>query len=187
MRKLAAALALLALALPAHAGRKVGGVEFEDTIDVDGAKLTLNGAGVRKKFVIKVYAGGLYLAQPSKDPDAIVASDAPKRVRMVFLRDVSRAQVMDAYREGFRNNSAGPGLDALLAKLEKIAPAVPDKLTEGAEMFVTYLPGKGTTVAAAGGGAPATVEGKEFADALFRNWLGKKPADGGLKDAMLGR
>ena len=35
---------------------------------------------------------------------------------------------------------------------------------EGAEMFVTYLPGEGTTVAAAGGGK-VTVPGKEFADA----------------------
>lgn len=184
MKKLAALLASLAIALPAHAA-KVGGVTFQDSIDVDGAKLTLNGAGVRKRFVIKVYAGGLYLAEPSKDANAVVQADAPKRVRMVFLREVSRAQILDAYREGFRNNSAGPGLDALLAQLEKIAPAIPD-LKEGAEMFVTYVPGKGTTVAAAGGGAPVTVEGKEFADAMFRNWLGPQPADAGLKQAMLG-
>jgi hypothetical protein len=185
MKKLAAALALLALASPARAV-KVGGVEFQDAIDVDGAKLTLNGAGIRKKFVIKVYAGGLYLAAPSKDADAIVAADAPKRVRMVFLRDVSRKQIMDAYRDGFRANSGGPNLEPLLAKLEKLTPAIPD-LKEGAEMFVTYVPGKGTTVAAAGGGAPVTVEGKDFADAMFRNWLGGEPADAGLKEAMLGK
>jgi hypothetical protein len=186
MRKLAAALALLALAVPAHAARKVAGVEFQDTMDVDGATLTLNGAGLRKKVFIKVYAGGLYLAQPSKDANAIVAADAPKRVRMVFLRKVSRNQIMDAYREGFEKNSGGPNLAALLKKLETIAPAVPD-LAEGAEMFVTYVPGKGTTVSAAGGGAPVTVEGKDFADAIFRNWLGGSPADDGLKEAMLGR
>jgi hypothetical protein len=185
MKKLAAVLCLLALAPPVRAA-KVGGVEFQDTIDVDGAKLTLNGAGIRKKFVIKVYAGGLYLTQPSKDANAIVAADAPKRVRMVFLRDVSRDQVLDAYREGFRSNSGGPGLDGLLSKLEKLAPAIPD-LKEGAEMFVTYVPGKGTTVAAAGGGTPVTVEGKDFADAMFRNWLGSEPADGTLKEAMLGK
>jgi Chalcone isomerase-like len=185
MKKLAAVLCLLAVALPAYA-KKIGGVDFQDTIDVDGAKLTLNGAGVRKKFVIKVYAGGLYLAQPSSDADAIVAANAPKRVRMVFLRDVSREQILDAYREGFRNNSGGAGLDMLLKKLEQLAPAIPD-LKEGAEMFVTYVPGKGTTVAAAGGGAPVTVEGKDFADAMFRNWLGPSPADSSLKDAMLGK
>jgi len=185
MRKLVAALALLALAVPAHA-KKVGGVEFQDTIDVDGAKLTLNGAGIRKRFVIKVYAGGLYLAEPSKDANAIVTADAPKRVRMVFLRNVSRDQIMGAYREGFEKNSKGPNLQALLKKLEQLTPAIPN-LKEGAEMFVTYVPGKGTTVAAAGGGAPVTVEGKDFADAIFRNWLGSEPADEGLKEAMLGR
>jgi hypothetical protein len=185
MKKLAAALAVAALALPAHAV-KVGGVDFPDSIDVDGTALKLNGAGLRKKFVIKVYAGGLYLAQPSKDAEAIVSADQPKRVRMVFLRDVSRDQVMDAYREGFRNNSAGPNLDALLKQLDQLAPAIPN-LKEGAEMFVTYVPGKGTTVAAAGGGSPVTVPGKDFADAIFRNWLGKEPADESLKDGMLGR
>jgi hypothetical protein len=187
MKKLVAALALLALAIPAHAARKVGGVEFQDTIDVDGTKLALNGAGLRKRFVVKVYAGGLYLAEPSKDANAVVASDTPKRVRMVFLRGVSRDQVMGAYREGFEKNSGGANLAALLQKLEQVGPAIPGELREGSEMFVTYVPGKGTTIAAAGGGKPVTVEGKDFADAIFRNWLGPQPADENLKSAMLGR
>jgi hypothetical protein len=184
MKKLLAAALALAVATPALA-KKVGGVEFPETVDVAGQKLTLNGAGVRKRFVVSVYAGGLYLAQRSSDADAVVAADAPKRVRMVFLRDVKKDQIMGAYREGFEKNSAGPGLADLLAKLETIAPAIPN-LKEGAEMFVTYVPGEGTTVAAAGGGK-TTVPGKEFADAMFRNWLGPAPADAGLKEAMLGR
>ncbi len=184
MKKLAAAALALVVATPALA-RKVAGVEFPDSIDVGGQKLALNGAGIRKKFIIKVYAGGLYLTQPSHDAAAIVAEDAPKRVRMVFLRGVSKSQIMNAYREGFEKNSAGPGLKDLLAKLDQIAPAIPN-LKEGAEMFVTYVPGEGTTVAAAGGGT-ATVPGKEFADALFRNWLGRAPADEDLKAAMLGK
>ena len=185
MKKLAAAALALCVATPALA-RKVAGVEFPDSAVVGGKTLQLNGAGLRKKFIIKVYAGGLYLAEPSKDAAAIVAADAPKQVRMVFLRNVTKAQVLDAYREGFEKNSGGPGLPALVAKLERIAPAIPAELKEGAEMSVTYVPGEGTTVVAAGGGT-ATVDGKEFADALFRNWLGSKPADDGLKDGMLGR
>jgi hypothetical protein len=53
-------------------------------------------------------------------------------------------------------------------------------------MFVTYVPGAGTTVAAAGGSS-VTVEGKDFADAMFRNWLGPSPADPSLKKAFLGK
>jgi hypothetical protein len=184
MTKIAAALAALALTVPALA-RDVAGVQFPDTISVGGQELKLNGAGVRTKLFVKVYAGGLYLAEPSKDPDAIVAQDAPKRVRMVFLRDVSKGQVMDTYREGFQKNSAGPGLEGLLAKLDQVGAGLVD-LRRGGEMFVTYLPGQGTTVAAAGG-KPVTVEGKDFADAMFRNWFGPKPADADLKAKLLGR
>lgn len=183
MRKLVAAIVVLALAAPALA-RRVGGVEFPDAVSVAGQDLKLNGGGIRKKLFVKVYAGGLYLAQPSRDPAAIVAADAPKRVRMVFLRDVDKGKIMETYREGFRANSAGPGLEALLAKLDRIAPAVVD-MRRGGEMFVTYVPGQGTTVAAAGA-APVTIEGKDFADAMFRNWLGPRPADPDLKAALVG-
>jgi hypothetical protein len=178
--KLALALAALVVAPPALA-RQVGGVEFADTISVGGQQLTLNGAGIRKKFVVNVYAGGLYLSEPSGDPDAIVRADAPKRVRMVFLRPVGRDQILDTYREGFQNNGAPA---EAMAKLDQLAPALVD-MKRGGEMFVTYVPGQGTTVAAAGG-KPVTIEGKDFAEAMFRNWLGPQPADSSLKKAFLG-
>ncbi len=182
MTKLVAVLAALAAAVPVQA-RQVGGVDFPDTVSVGGKALRLNGAGVRKKLFIQVYVGGLYVAQPSTDAAAIVAADAPKRVRMVFLRSVDRKKIMETYREGFENNSAGPALPGLLAKLDRIAPALAD-MRRGGEMFVTYEPGKGTTVASAGGGS-VTVEGKDFGDAMFRNWLGANPADADLKKAFL--
>ncbi len=183
MRLAAAALAL-ALAVPALA-REVAGVEFTDSVRLGGKDLKLNGAGVRSKFFVKVYAGGLYLAEPASAGDAIVAADAPKRVRMVFLREVDAKKILETYREGFEQNSGGPGLPALLAKLETIAPALAD-MKKGGEMLVTYVPGEGTTVQAVGGGS-VTVAGKEFADAMFRNWLGPHPADGGLEKAFLGK
>jgi hypothetical protein len=184
MKKLALALAALALALPAQA-KKVADVDFPDSIDVGGQTLKLNGVGIRKKMMFKVYVGGLYLAAPTSDAAAVVAADAPKRVRMVFMRDVDKKKILETYKEGFENNSGGPGLAGLVAKLDQLAPALAD-MKEGSEMTVTYVPGQGTTVTAAGGGS-VTIEGKEFGDALFRNWFGAKPADGDLKDAMLGK
>ncbi len=184
MTRTTAALAALVLAAPALA-REVAGVDFPDTITVAGQELKLNGAGVRTKFFVKVYAGGLYLAEPSRDAGAIVAADAPKRVRMVFLRDVDKKKILETYREGFHANSAGPGLQALLEKLDLLAPALVD-MRKGGEMFVTYVPGQGTTVAAAGG-QPVTIAGKEFGEAMFRNWLGPQPADADLKKAFVGK
>ena len=184
MRSLAATLAL-AVAAPALA-RSVSGKEFPESVEVGGAKLVLNGAGIRRKFFLKVYVGGLYLQSPSGDAAGIVAADAPKRVRLVFLRNVSRADLKKAYRVGIERNSPDAQVDALVTKLDDLAAALPDVLREGSELAVTYVPGEGTTIVT-GDGVRATVQGKDFADAMFRTWLGDRPADGSLKDAMLGR
>src|SRR5882672_8064195 len=46
---------------------EVAGVKFEPTVQLDGATLLLNGAGVRTRAIFKVYAAGLYVPQKSTD------------------------------------------------------------------------------------------------------------------------
>src|SRR5512142_2093946 len=177
--------AALVLAGPA-AAREVAGVKVPETVSVHGAELKLNGAGLRRAtmFHVKVYVGALYLAAPTKDADAAVRADEPKTVHMRFLRGVGRDKIMDAFREGFEKNSPADA-KALQPGLDRVAAILPAELKEGSELTVTYAPGKGTTVATASG--EVTIEGKPFADAMFRNWLGPRPADDDLKKAMLGQ
>jgi|SRR3990172_2128809 len=183
MRTARALVALLATLPPAANAREVSGVELPATVTVDGTELSLNGAGVRKRAWIEVYVGALYLQEPSSDAEAIVQADAPKRVRMVFLRNVDRKSILRAFQEGFEKNSPEQA-QALTKQLERVKPAIAD-VKKGGELVVEYAPGVGTTVTGPGGAA--TVEGKAFADGLLRNWLGPKPADGKLKRKMLGK
>ena len=57
----------------------------------------------------------------------------------------------------------------------------------GQVLAITYAPGKRTSVEVQGAKAAetVTVEGKDFADALFSVWLGKHPVDDDLKEEML--
>ena len=48
----------------------------------------------------------------------------------------------------------------------------------------TYVPGAGTVVR--GQGKEITIQGKDFADALFSAWLGPKPVNADLKHELLG-
>ena len=57
------AAAALAAGAAAFAQVTVSGVKYDETADVRGSKLQLNGAGVRYKAVFKVYTAGLYLAK----------------------------------------------------------------------------------------------------------------------------
>ena len=70
----AAALAALVPSRPA-AAKELAGVNMPDTLSVGDKTLKLNGVGLRKKAIFKVYVGGLYLETPSKDAAAILASD----------------------------------------------------------------------------------------------------------------
>ena len=58
-----------ALSLPAHVA-KVAGVKFDETSQLSAGvpQLVLNGAGIRKKFFVKVYVGALYLPKKVTSP-----------------------------------------------------------------------------------------------------------------------
>jgi hypothetical protein len=63
---------------------ELAGITLPDTLKTGDKTLKLNGLGLRKKSVFKVYVGGLYLESASKDGGAIVASDQAKAIRHVF-------------------------------------------------------------------------------------------------------
>lgn len=182
---LSALVLSLTFALPAVAQEKtVAGVKFPATVSVEGKELKLNGAGLRTKAIFKVYAAGLYLETPTQDASQAISSDQIKRVRMSMLRDLEKQKITDAITEGVQKNNKEQ-MAALKARLDTFNAAIPD-LKKGDELTLTYIPGKGTTVQSKTG-QELSVEGKDFAEALFGVWLGQNPVDGDLKDGMLGK
>ncbi|HPC81876.1 MAG TPA: chalcone isomerase family protein [Thermoanaerobaculaceae bacterium] len=177
---------LLAATLAAGAGAaELAGVSLPDAVQAAGSTLKLNGAGVRKKVIVKVYVGGLYLVTPRTDPAAILAADEPRQMIMHFVyKEVEAAKVTEAFREGFAGNSAA-ALPALQARLDAFCALWP-AMRSGDRAVMTYVPGDGTTLAV-NGTVLGKIEGKDFADALFAVWLGPKPADASLKAGLLGK
>ncbi|MFN3413913.1 MAG: chalcone isomerase family protein [Thermoanaerobaculum sp.] len=166
------------------AAGELAGVTMPERKTVNGQVLQLNGMGLRKKAVFKVYVGALYLTQKSSDPAAILAADQPREMIMHFLRDVGKDRLVEAWKEGFAGNA--PAAQAKLVKeIERFLGFWRD-VKEGEQVTLTYLPGKGTTVSFAGKEV-GTIEGKEFADALLSVWLGPKPPSGDLKAGLLGK
>ncbi len=64
------AVVLVALDVPGRAA-ELAGATLPDTVSAGDKTLKLNGMGLRKKAMFKVYVGGLYLESPSKDAGAI--------------------------------------------------------------------------------------------------------------------
>ncbi len=175
-------LAASLLAAPAFAG-ELEGVKVDDSITVGGKTVTLNGMGLRRKFIVNVYVGSLFLEQTSNSPAEILKVDQIRRVEMTMLRDLSKSQLDDAIKSGFEKN-AGSNLPKLQERLDKLMTKLTD-VKKGQTIVIQYVPAKGTTIELKGDSY--TAEGKDFADALFAVWLGQYPADEGLKKGMLGK
>lgn len=182
-RKLITLIASLAIPGLASAA-ELEGVTVPDSIEAGGQELVLNGLGLRKKFWVEVYVAALYL--PARTGNAVEALDAegPKRLEMHMLYDVSRDKLVDAWDEGFESNSDPDTLTAIAGQIAQFNLLWSDS-QEGDVFVLEYLPGSGTRVVMNGEDA-GTIEGDDFARALFAIWLGPEPPTDDLKEGLLG-
>ena len=110
MRRLILAAALSLSALTASAAT-LAGVTLEDHATVNNQHLMLNGMGLRKKFIVKVYVGGLYLPAKQSNAATVIATDQPRRMVMHFLYSVDKEQMCTAWEEGLTQNTPKAGAD----------------------------------------------------------------------------
>ncbi len=175
--------------LSAHAAVDVAGVKFEDAARIGEQTLTLNGAGVRKKFFFKVYAAGLYLPHKADATSAVLAQTGAKRIDIETLRDLTAKQFTDALEEGLEKNLSAAELAALQPQIKQFVGNLlaVESAKEGTRILIDYLPGSGTALTVSGHPAGKPVAGAAFFDALLRVWIGDKPAQNDLKQSLLGR
>ncbi len=186
MKKMFMVLALLIIfPLSPAMGIEIGGVQLPDSLTVNNAKLQLNGAGLRKKVVIKVYVGGLYVLNKETDPEKLIAADEPMVIRMHFIHSkVSKENLINAWNEGFTNATNG-NTAAMQKEITEFNGYFAEDAKKGDVYDVVYVPGQGISVEIKGK-RKGPIPGHEFKKAVFGIWLGEKPADAKLKKGMLG-
>ena len=192
-RPLVTASLLLGLALTpllsAGATVELAGVKLEDRATVAGAPLVLNGAGVRYKAVFKVYTAGLYLSTKADTPEAVLAAPGPKRLTITMLRDIDSGELGKLFSRGMEDNMDRTAFSRLIPGVLRMSQVFSDhkQLKEGETFVLDWVPGTGTVLTVKGAVEGEPFKEPEFFNALMRIWLGKKPADHRLKEALLGK
>ena len=185
-----AALAGLALSLSALATpMEVSGIKLDDSIDLRGTKLQLNGAGIRYKAVFKVYVAAMYLGKKTATPEEVFATPGPKRMSITLLREIDSNELGKAFTKGFEENAPKTEMSKLIPGLIKMGQIFADqkKLLAGETFTIDWIPGTGTIITVKGKQQGEPFTEPEFYAALMRIWLGPNPADSKLKDALLGK
>jgi hypothetical protein len=185
---LALLLSVTAATAPA-ATVDVSGVKLEDTIDVRGTRLQLNGAGVRFKAVFKVYAAGLYLTKKATTPEEALAAPGAKRISITMLREIDSAELGKLFTRSVEDNAPKNEISRLIPGLIRMGQIFSDqkKLFPGENFVIDWIPGTGTVITVKGKVQGEPFKEQEFFVALMRIWFGPNPADWKLKDALLGK
>ena len=167
----------------------VAGIKVEDTIDLQGTKLQLNGAGVRYKAVFKVYVAALYVGKKVATPEEFYAATGPKRMSITMLREIDSNELGKAFTKGFEENAPKGEMAKLIPGLIRMGQVFSDqkKLVAGDTFTNDWIPGTGLVITIKGKTQGEPFKEQEFFNALMRIWLGPNPADWKLKDALLGK
>ncbi len=165
-----------------NAQTKVGDVTLPNSVNLLGEEMSLNGAGMREKMWIDLYAGGLYLKKKSNNANKIINDNKPMAIKLQIVSGmVTQEKMISAVTDGFENSKSGHA-----SKSDKAAfiACFNDEIVKEDIFDIVYSNGK--TVVFKNGTEKGSIKGLEFKKALFDIWLGKKPADKDLKDGMLG-
>ncbi len=179
---------MLVLCLPLQAwAAKVEGVDLAEKVHMEAGELVLNGAGIRTKYMFKVYVAALYLGDKRTAAEDVLAQDKPMRVELHMLRHVDAGEFMEAFRQAIMANLTKDEFNHLALRFLTFAKVFTDvgQVDKGDVITLDYVPGAGTVVGVAGK-ERTRVEGLDFYRGMLKIWLGNNPVDASLKKKMLG-
>jgi len=183
MKKIMLCMLLFLFIAPAWAV-EVEGVNIPNQVVLEGKTLSLNGAGMRTKFFFDIYVGALYLESPASHAVAVLAKPSPARVSMVIVYgEVDKEKLIKGWTAGFKKNQNRASFAALKERLAVFNHMFTD-LKKGDHINFDFLV-NGATDIVIKGKQVGSIEGVDFQRALLAVWLGNKPADSDLKQAML--
>ena len=192
LRKVTCTLCLGAALLAGNALAQsvtVADVRYNDSVEMRGHKLQLNGAGVRYKAVFKVYTAGLYLEKTAQTVAEIHGLQGAKRLSITMLREIDSTELGKLFSRGMEDNMDRAAFSKLVPGVMRMSQIFSEhkKLLPGEEFMIDWIPGTGTVLTVKGQVQGEPFKEPEFFNALLGIWLGPQPADWKLKDALLGK
>lgn len=166
----------------------LSGVAYEESTELAGQRLQLNGAGIRYRGPFKVYTAGLYLSRKSRTAEEAFEAPGGKRIAVTMLRDIDTTDLGKLFTRGVEDNLDKASFSKLIPGLLRMSQIFSDhkKLSSGDSFTMDWVPGQGTVIRVKGVAQGEPFKEPEFYTALMRIWLGRSPADARLKELLLG-
>ena len=176
---------------PSALGLDIGHTRLPEKMRLasEGTELLLNGAGLRSRFLVEIYVIGLYLPEKRKTDAEVLTHAGAKRIRIVMLREVTVKQMIDSLLSVMHKSNGKAELAAVLSGVDQFRAMLLalNAVPKGTVFDIDFSPKGGTRLAVDGIPRGRPIAGEPFYRAVLRIWIGDKPEQPALKQALLGR
>jgi hypothetical protein len=208
--RLAAALLVCALAHAETVKEPATGHAFESVMPVEGRPYALVGVGLRKKFVVKVYAMALYVDEAEgrhafpalvsraggHDHARLTSGDHAqsfvmwgtfgKMAILHFVRDVDAGKIRGAFEEGLEDELSDKAPADLKASAQAFLALFDKDMKEGQEIALRTA-ADGKIEADIAGTKKSGPQSPRLARSVWGIWLGAKPISADLRRGLVER
>ncbi len=186
MKKIVMVLMALLMVGSIAIAKEIGGKNLPESIAAGSETLVLNGGGLRVKWFMDIYAGGLYTKTKTQDAMKLIEADEPMAIKVHIISGLMNdTKMADALREGFEKATKG-NVAPIQSRIDKMIAVMKGEYKKDDVFDFVYVPEEGVSVFK-NGRMLSTIKGLDFKKPLFGIWLGEEPAQEDLKQAMLGK
>lgn len=171
----------------------VVGVPVEDSYAIEGGKVVLNGAGLRKRAFFKTDVTAIYLRERHNTAESIENAPGPKRLQLILQRDLPGPLISRYFISDFKAVASDAEFKQLINEISDIGAvyAKVRQVSKGDVVNIDWTPGKG--IHSTLNGKPLTIEGRPNYinnELMYRVMLRMYIAGSGsdeLRENLLGR
>ncbi len=163
------------------------GVKFPTEKVVAGKTLKLNGVAYRKAMgFIKVYVVGLYLENPTRNPNEVINSEQIKQLCFQYLTSMATAKkLQDGFLEMMKSCNSADALERNKADVALFVSWLDKDMKPGLTSVSTYIPEKGITLEYQGQ-VKGTITNPEFIQMYYQYNFGEK-GNSKIREGLLGK
>ncbi len=192
MKKIVAFLMLFLLVQTsmvfAQKAGEIDGVVIPRTVKFSNKEISLNGVGVRSKFIFDIYTQALYLTNLSSDANEIIESNST--MGMIFYMTsplVTSKKFSTSLNNGMRKSVGDQKWLNFTDELELMRQLVSmEKIVKNDIFNLIYNDVDSSIWVIKNGVVKGKIPGFEFKKAFFGIWLSDKPVKESLKNELLG-
>ena len=167
---------------------EIDGVTIPRTVKFADRELTLNGIGIRSKFIFDVYTLALYLTNPSNDSAEIMNSNTTMSI-IIYVSSplVTSKKFSSMVNGGLKKNLRDEQWKIFKPELDLLETLINSEQIVKNDVFnLTYNDVDASLWIIKNGIVKGKIPGFEFKKAFFGIWLSDNPVKDSLKKQLLG-